>query len=353
MKNSMASLLLFLVFLIPLFGQTSPMDRPVAVVKLHKTEVLPQTKFVRYKQAMMLQNGGKELSVEEKKQLLDVLINQMLVRQDAENRGIFVEEETVLPTAMQGLSLELQQAQRIPAGAVLTDPEQFKQLLVENGHDYDLYLENTKNSMLIENYVMQTKRDVFENMEMPSRSMIEDFYNQNISEFAQPEHIMIRQIFFSVQDKDKGAVRDEATALFNRIVSGKENFDDLVKNRGDNFPYTQIKGQPFTIAKSDAQADKLFGEAFTDSLFLDTTKEKISLKESDIGFHIVRVEEYNKARILGLDDPLSNLQDVTVFEYLNQLVTVQLQQKLYVELQQAVVLELREKAEINTFEDAL
>jgi hypothetical protein len=346
---------LFLIFIMfALFGQSSITDRPVAVVKLHKTEVLPKTKFQRYEKTMMLQKQGAPLTMEEKKTLLDVLINQILVRQDAEKLGITVKEENVIPAAMQTLSLELQQAKQIPAGAVLTDPEQFKQLLVQNGYDYELYLENARNSMLIEMYVTQTKRAEFENMSDPALADIENFYNQNITQFVQPEHVMISQIFFSLTEtSDKTAVKNKADDLYKKITSGTFSFDEKAKSEGDNFPYTQMKGQKFTIAKADKQAINLFGESFTNSLFSNKTTGHIYLLESKIGFHIVKLESYNEAHILSLNDKVTPLQEMTVLDYLTQMMRGQMQQQLYLQLQQQVVIDLRKRAEINTFEDAL
>ena len=342
-----------LILLVGLYGQSFS-DRPVAVIKLHKTEALPQTKFRRYEKTMTLQKGGEDLTLEEKKQLLDVIINQMLVKQDAETKGISVSEEEVLPAAMQTLSRDLQQMNRIPAGAVLQDPEQFKKLLVDNGQDYDLYLENTRNSLLVERYIAQTRRSDFENMEGPGDKLIQDFYNQNIAQFAQPEYVLLSQVFFQLNGGgDKAAVKQKADDLYRKISSGSVSFEDAVKNEGDNFPYTQVKGQPFTIARADAQAIQIFGADFTNGLFEGKDQSIVYLMESNIGYHIFRINDHMEARVLGLDNRINPLQEMTVRDYLTQILYSQMQQKLYAELQKEVVADLRDRAEVTTFEDAL
>ena len=347
--------LVFLQFILlaGLFGQSFS-DRPVAVIKLHKTEALPQTKFRRYEKTMTLQKGGEDLSLEEKKQLLDVIINQMLVKQDAETKGISVSEEEILPAAMQTLSRDLQQMNRIPAGAVLKDPEQFKQLLVENGQDYDLYLENTRNSLLVERYISQTRRSDFEDMEGPGEKMIQDFYNQNIAQFAQPEYVLLSQVFFQLNEgADKASVKQKAEDIYRKISSGSVSFEDAVKDEGDNFPFTQVKGQPFTVARADGQAIQIFGEEFTNGLFEGKDQSKVYLMESKIGYHVIRISDHMEARVLGLDNRINPMQELTVRDYLTQVLYAQMQQQLYAKLQKEVVTDLRDRAEVTTFEDAL
>ncbi len=352
MKKSALLVILF-TLIAQIFGQTLA-DRPVAVVKLHKTEVLPQTKFRRYEQTMKMQKKGVDLTLDEKKQLLDVLINQLLVRQDAAKLGISVSDEEVLPAAMQGLSMELQQMGQIPAGAVLTDPEQFKKLLVENGHDYDLYLENTRNSLLIEKYITQTRRNDFDSLPAPDSKTIEEFYNQNIAQFAQPEYVMVSQIFFAVKTgDDKASVKKKGEDLFRKITGGQISFDDAVKENGDDFPFTKIKGQPFTVARADAQAAKYFGQAFTNELFAGKEVSRIYFMESAVGFHIVKIADHKQASVLGVDDRINPMQEITVRTYLSQIIMNQMRQQLYARLQQEVVQDLRSRSEVNTFEDAL
>ena len=344
---------LFSLLMGSLFAQSFN-DRPVAVIKLHKTEALPQTKYRRYEKTMVLQNKGVELTLDEKKQLLDVIINQMLVKQDSESLGITVSDDEVLPAAMQGLSLELQQMQQIPAGAMLNDPEQFKRLLVDNGHDYDLYLENTKNSLLIQRYITQTKKSDFENMPGPDDKTVQDFYNQNIGQFAQPEYVLLNQIYFkAAEGDDRSAVKKRAEDLYRRISAGNVSFDDVSKEEGDDFPFTQVKGQPFTIARADSQANEVFGQEFTNSLFEGKEPSLVYLLESKIGFHIIRIGDHREARVLGIDERINPMQEMTVRNYLVQIITSQMEQQLYGRLQQQVVQDLRSRSEVTIFEEAL
>ena len=353
MKKPALFLLVFLL-IANLYGQMVEADRPVAVVKLHKTEVLPLTKYRLYEKTMKHQKKDVDLTHEEKVQLLNVLINQMLVRQDAVKLNISVNESDVLPAAMQQLSLELQQLQMIPAGAQLTDPVQFKQVLQQNGQDYDLYLENTKNSLLIEKYITQTRRSDFENIPEPDLKTIEGIYNKNSTQFAQPEYVLLSQIFFAASaDGKKDGAKKNAEDIYRKITGGQLSFDNAVKDTGDDFPFTQIKGQPFTIVRSDEQAIKFFGESFTEDLFQNKEVSRIYLMESSAGFHIVRINDHKMAGVLGLDDRINPMDGMTVRDYLVLGVKNQLRQQLYAKLQQEVINDLRAKAEVNTFEDAL
>jgi len=350
------SLLLFIACL-PVMAQTTIADRPVAVVKLHKTEVIPQSKFEQYVQVIQNQNNGAQMTLENKKNILDIMINQILVKQDAQNNSIVINDSQVQQAAMEQLSMELQQAGMIPQGAVLNDINQFNQLLQQQGMNPSLYLENVKNNLIIQSYILQTHRNDFMAQGEPSEREVKSFYNSNIQMFAIPEYVQIRQIFFDLSEaSDKAGVKNTARDLFRKLETGQEEFATALSTEGDLFPLNQERIQPLFIAQGDEESFKIFGEDFTNALFEGKDIGRPYLLESNIGMHIVVVDEWSEATIRTLDDTVSPVQTETVRDFIKQIVANQKQQQLYAQLQQQVVVDLREQAGdegIRVFEEAI
>lgn len=351
-------LLMLTMMILPAAAQTTLADRPVAVINLHRTEVIPQSKYEQYLNVMQLQNNGQELTMDEKKAILDVLINQLLVKQDAASRGISVDEEQVLQMAMQQLSMELAQAGLIPQGAILTDQDQFNQLLSSQGMNPDLYIDNIRNNLLIQAYIMQTRQDEFRNLEAPSDRDIRNYYNANIAMFAIPEYVQIRQIFFNTTEEgaDLAAIRGNAQDLMRRLESGALTFDEALITEGDLFPLLQTRESPIFIAQGDGETMRVFGETFANGLFEEKTIGRPYFMESNVGFHIVVVDEKADADVRTLADTISPVQSETVRDFIVQVLYSSSQQALYAQLQQQVVIDLRELAGeegVRIFEEAI
>lgn len=340
-----------------LAAQTTVADRPVAVVKLHKTEVIPQSKFEQYINVMEAQYGDIEFTAEDKRGILDVMINQLLVNQDAENKNIVLEDQQVKMAAMQQLSMELQQMGAIPSGAFLTDEAQFSQILAQQGMNADLYLENTRNNMMIQQYIMQVYQSDFQSIQKPTDREIQNFYNGNISLFAIPEYVKMRQIFFdSTETSDIEGLRAEAKALMNRIESGQISFDTALVTEGDLFPSLQNRTQPLFVANGDEETVNIFGDDFAMALFEDHTMGRPYYFESTVGFHIIVFDERKEAGIRTLSDPVSPMETTTVKDAITQMIYAEKQKALYAQLQQTLVIDLRDRAGedgIRVYEEAI
>jgi len=350
-------LALFTLLAMSLTAQTTVADRPVAVVKLHKTEVIPQSKFEQYINVMQAQYGNVEFTMEDKKGILDVMINQILVNQDAENKNITLEDQQVKQAAMQQLSMELQQMGAIPAGAYLTDENQFEQVLTQQGMNVSLYLENTRNNLMIQQYIMQVYQSDFQAIQKPTDREIQNFYNGNISLFAIPEYVEMRQIFFDgTETDDMDGLRSEARALMNKIESGQVKFENALATEGDLFPSLQNRTQPLFVANGDEETVKIFGEDFAEALFEEHSLGRPYFFESGVGFHIIVFDDRKDAGIRKLGDPVSPMETTTVKDAITQMIYTEKQKALYAQLQQTLVLDLRERAGeegIRVFEEAI
>lgn len=353
--------IIFISLLFSLFMLQAQTDGPVAVVKLNRTEALTQSQFRWYEELTKLQKNGAELTLDEKKQLRDSLVDQMLLRQDADALGITVSDNDVLNAAMQNFSIALQQQGIQPVTDPLRYKTEYTKMIVAQGQSqamaekiYQFNLENIKNSLILQSYVRQTKRAELSDMGTPSEEILSKVYNQNIAQFVQPEYVLMNHIFYQADSITGITVKTEAEDLYRKITSGSVDFDEVVKTSGNLFPYSQVKGQPIMVARTDTQIVQVLGDTFVDALFVDDNNGKIIFLQSNMGFHIVRIDEYSPAKLLGMNDLILG-QQVSIMEYLSQNVQGQMEQNLLESLAVKVFPELRERAEITTdpFEGSL
>ena len=111
----------------------SAQDMAVATVRYKRTEPVSGAQLQEMIDTLEAQQG-RELTLEERKQLLDNLIDQVLIKQAAEmDRSIKISDADVEQAGLRLLSQQLISAGALPPGAVLTDKKQYKQIVERQG----------------------------------------------------------------------------------------------------------------------------------------------------------------------------------------------------------------------------
>ena len=101
------------------------------------------------------------------------------------------------------------------------------------------------------------------------------------------------------------------------------------------------------LAYNDAGARQGFGDAFCDAVLAMQPGQVSDVLESNVGYHIVKVSVHNPAKILTLDDNIAPDQNVTVRQFISQLLTERQMQVASSQALQDMVEELRSEARIN------
>ena len=329
---------------IHLFGQTQ-IDKPVAIVKLTRTDVISKKKL-DYNISLYENQTSRELGLEEKKQVLDTLINQMLVFQAAERDNVTVSDEQVLQVGMNQLMQQL--------GRQVTE-SQYRQIIKEQtGMDYDIYKEEIRKQLILEKYVTEKKRDFIMRTATPSADEIQLFYQQNEAKFLNPEMVRISHIFFAAKGLDstqKAEKRDQAQQVLQQLNSGSSSFSQLVREYSEDKNSIVRDGDLGSFMDRGEQNIAVFGKDFINAVFDMSTENEIKLLESTQGFHIVKVTQHRDKRFLELDDPVSPVQTQTVREYIRNFLGMQKQQQAFQIAAKDVVDSLVEEAEIQRFPD--
>jgi parvulin-like peptidyl-prolyl isomerase len=344
MRNKLV--IFFLLFLFSVFSVFSQevVDRPVAIVKLYRTEVISSSKFNRTVEIFESQSG-QSLSREDKMYLLDNMIWEILIIQAAENDDITVSEDDVVDTAMNTLMAQT---------GMTVSREEFRAIIEEQGVDFDQYVDYLRRQMIVEMYVMHAKQDNFNESATPTDAEIQTFFENNSQEFINPTMIRISHIFFPTYDQDASAlsnIRSQAESAYRRIQGGA-SFEDVMKTVPLAADSPVQHGDLGYAARGNPDVTMIFGEDFMNRIFGMDVGD-IGLVQSRIGYHIVKITDYRERTFLNLDDPVSPNDQMTVREYIYNIILQNKIQMVFQQCYQEVIVELTDMAEIQKFEDNL
>ena len=325
------------------FAQNSFVDKPVAIVKLTRTDVISQKKLA-FNVDIYSQRAGRELSQLEKEKVLQTLINQMLVFQAAERDNVTVDDRTVLQAAMRQMQMQ--------TGRQMSET-QFKEFIKQNtGMEYDAYSETVKNQLILEKYVREKKRDFMRTAVVPNNEEIEVFYKENEEKFLNPEMVKFSHIFFATRGpnaKDKGEQKDLANEVYRKIVSGQATFKDMVREYSDDKGSVVRDGDIGNFIDRSEPNVAVFGKDFLNTLFDMEPGSMSSVLESKQGYHIVILDQHHQKRFLDLDDPVTPVETTTVRQYIGNVLTRQKDQVAFEKAAEEVVKTLSDEAEVQTF----
>lgn len=335
-------LLIFLFSTLAVFGQV--LDRPVAIVRLTETVSVGQRQL-RNDVELIERQAGRELTIEERGELLEERINGVLLNQAAARDGIRASDE------------EIQQAiaaQRQSLGQPVSD-QQFRQIVEQQmGLSWDSFVTEITNRVIQEKYVLQRAQGQIESVEEPTEEDVRFVYETNAQEFFNPLMVRFEHLFFDVRNKTDQEVRElrqRATRMARDLARGNAEFSDLMRQSMDDVSFAG--GDFGYLISGDQQAGERLGRTFVESVFRLDAGEVSSVLESNVGFHIVRVTDRRAPRLPGLNDPVLPGESVTVRQQVRAFVMNQQQQQIFEETVSSVVADLRQEAEITRYPDRL
>jgi len=168
--------------------------QPIANVKLQKTEPITmkqlKTRVEAYQKEL-----GRVMTVDERKKVLDTLINEKLVVQAAERDGIKVADSEVNQNFLQIIAQQV--------GKDVTEAE-FTQLIkqqtgmslddfmrAQNGMGLAEYKSFLKSQLIAQRYVMAKKQSDLSNIAGPADADIRSYYELYKQNFVQPDMVKL------------------------------------------------------------------------------------------------------------------------------------------------------------------
>ncbi len=322
-------------------------DMAVATVRLERTEPISGKQFSKTIEALE-QQQGRPLQKNEKKEVLDQLIDQILVIQAADaDRSVSVTEQEVREAGIQLLSQQLQMMGAIPPGAFLTDEAQYRQVIQQQGMSVKEFEETVRKQLLAEKYVTTVEQAAFQAIGKATPEELSGAYQSRIKEFAVSDSVWLNQIFFKTAELTPEKGREKAAkaqAVYRRLVNTSATFADLVASESEDEPSKARGGLIGPLMKNDPLALQLYGPDFLNRVFAMQVGEVSQPIQSNVGWHIVQITEKKAAQLLPADDP-------EVKQYLEQIVYAGKFQMTFDQALQRIVARLRKRATVNYFGD--
>lgn len=302
-------------------ADTSKMPAVVARVngvEIKKDELVRQAEQMRMR--VMQASRGRQtppLDATFYKQILDGLVAQTLLLQDAKKQGISVTDQDIQP--------QLDQIRK-----QFPDAATFQKALATQGMTEASLKDNLRQEALIQKYVT-TK--VLNNVTV-SDDAARQFYEQNKAQMQRPERAHLRHILVAVQPTastdDKQKAKAKAEDLLKRVQGG-EDFGKVAAENSDD-PGSKTQGGDLSWVVRGQMVPP-----FDQAGFALTKPNEISpVVESQFGYHIIQLLERQPASAVP-------------FEEAKGRITQMLKQKQAGESLQAYVEQLKKQGKVEVF----
>ncbi|MCL2479508.1 MAG: peptidyl-prolyl cis-trans isomerase [Treponema sp.] len=308
--------------------------QPVAVVNLTKSEPITVKQF-RTEVDRMAKQAGRALTATEQRQVLDVMINEKLAMQAAEQDKITVSDSEV-NQQLQALRNNLAQS----LGRNPTDAEFSQAVMNDTGLDLPAFRDQLKKQITMQKYIMDKKKDLLTNIPDPTDQEVTDAYNLYKSQFVRPDTVRFSMIQIPfTDDASKAKAKVIADRLSQTIGTDPAKFDDaLLKGQVPNAEYQA--GDAGYLPRNP-QAVQMVGADFINMAFSLKQGEVSKMIESARSYQMIKITEAYTQKTLELDDIFDLASRTTVRDYIKSSLLGQRQQAAIDQASQEIVTELR------------
>ncbi|MDR1466225.1 MAG: SurA N-terminal domain-containing protein [Treponema sp.] len=337
MKKTMTAVLAMLICT-HVFAQTNDFA-PAVTVKLVKTEVITVKQF-----KTQIENAEKlarrSLSKAEKQQVLDGMIDEKLVFQDAERSNITVSDSEVNKQIDAMRSQMAQQAGRQPS-----DAEFSQAVKAQTGSDLPVFREDLRKMLISQKYLIAKKPNLQDSIKEPTEQDVVGFYNLHKAEMVRPDTVrcsVIRVLFGSNKPRAKSLI----DRLASEISSDAAKFDEaMIKGQAPDSGYQA--GDSGYLPRT-AEVQQVMGLDFMNTAFalkqgsVSKIIETSDPSRPENGFYaIIKVTETYTQKQLTLEDIFQPGYPITVRNYIKQGLAQQNQQAAIQQATADVISELR------------
>ena len=299
--------------------------QPLATVKLNKSETITLKQLKNRVEIYVKQNGISSFTVEQKKEILNVMIDEKLVVQAATKAGMVLTDSQVNQYFMQNVSQQF--------GRNVTEAEFEEIIKKQTGKSFEDYMKNTvgmgvaeyksylKNQLIAQQYVLQQKQEEIQKA-APSDEEIRAFYELNKASFVQNDMLKLFLVLLHKKD-DPAAAKTKAAAMLKDFKDKKITTEKIKADAANSKDY---QGGDLFISKTAQHAQQL-GVSYNELLEL-FGKEKgyiSSLTETENDFQFYAVRAKYSAKMLGLSDLVQPETTITVYDYIKSNLTQQKQ----------------------------
>jgi parvulin-like peptidyl-prolyl isomerase len=294
----------------------------------------------------MERQTGRVLSAQDRRMVLDVMINERLTLQAAERDRVTISEGELNQQIQQ---LRTNMAQSV--GRQPTDAEFATAIRNETGLDLQAFREQLRRQTLVQKYLVSKKQNILQSVRTPTDAEILNYYNNNKTEFVRPDTVRFSmiQIPFGAAAADKVKAKELADRLIQEIGANPAKFDEaVIRSQAANSGY---QGGDGGYLPRNAQAQQLVGQELLETAFSLKQGEVSRLVESPRGYHILKVTETYELKTLNLDDVIQPGTRMTVRDFIGNQMLQQRQQAVMTQASQELVTELRAGNSFQIFDN--
>lgn len=317
--------------------------QPIANVKLQKTEPIT-VKQLKSRVEALQKELGRVMTVEERKQVLDTLINERLVVQAAEKDGLKITDSEVNQNFIQMISqqfgknvTESEFAQLIKEKTGLSLDEYMK---AQNGMSLVEYKSFLKSQLLAQRYVLMKRQDQLRNLPGPSDPEIRKYYELYKQNFVQPDMVKIFLVVVPKADSSP-ASREKLTEMHRQLIAKPAVAAELkIRAQAEK---SGFQAGDLYINKNATAAQNLGISMDALLKIFDMGVNQVSdITETDTDFQCFIVQEKFPVKILDLSDVVRPGTTVTVYEYIKNNMLAQSQNAAVNEALVQVINDLRQ-----------
>lgn len=323
MKKILLSVLMLLSVAGMAFAQADL--QPLVVVKLNKNESIT-VKQLKTRVGTYEKQVGQTLSADDRKKVLDSLIEEKLMIQAAVKAGVSIPDSSVDQYFAQWMSQQVGQnltekelGDLVKKTQGITLDELLSNQVGMNVAEYKAYL---KSQLIIQQFVIQSKQAEIQKV-TASDEEIRMFYESNKASFVMNDTL---KCFLVVVPKanDIDAARNKISELRNKYTEKKMTADQIIVQANIEGSGYQA-GEAF-VPKTDVAA-AAYGFVYSGlvELFEKAEGYVTEAQETPTDFRFVVVEKKFNAKMLGLSDSVQPEATFTVYQYINQNLTQQKQ----------------------------
>ena len=346
-------LILFLLTIITVVSVSAQSDlQSVAIVRLTKSEPITvkqlkteierlawqdlAQRLNRIPTASEISRAAQSVTVEQRKQILDAMINERLALQAAERDKVTITDNELNQQITQ---LRTQMAQSI--GRQPTEDEFAQAIKNETGLDMPAFREQIRRQGIVQRYLMTKKENQFKNIQEPAEAEIVNYYNLSKAQFIRPDTVRFSmiQVPYGPDTASKTRAKDLAERLNREIGLNPSRFDETVMKA--QTPNSGYMGGDGGYLPRNMQAQQVAGIDFINTAFSMKQGEVSKLIEGVQGYQIIKITETYAQKALELDDIVQPGSRVTVRQYISTNLHQQVQQEVLSKASQELVTELR------------
>ncbi len=328
MKRLIASAVLLLSMMVSVFAASSDLT-PLAVVKLNGSETITVKTLKERVNFYLKQTGAKEMSLEQKKAILDSMISEKLVAQAAAKDGVSITDSQVDQAFLN--SMNQQFGQQFSTESQLSDF--FKK---QTGKDLSAYIRDMtgfslsdykaylKNQILVQQYVFTKKQDEIKKVSATDAE-IRNAYSINKSTFVWDDMIKLFLVIVP-KEKDASSAKKKADKMLKDYNKKPSSAEETIKTDEDNGKAYQA-GYMIITANQARQlgwaSDKVV------ELFARKKGYISDLSETDNDYQFYVIKDKFDAKMLSIDDVIQPESKTTVYDYIKQQLTAQKQSQFF------------------------